>query len=162
MKSRGIPIARCVRHAAGANRPRSALATKSITRSKTPRPRERLRDTPDPRYDNAEERRVITGSERTPRARSANRCATITAERTYRVSFSGDEVINEHMLLAVAIAVTGVKSLEIDHVPNNVTYRSAFTPNEVDERARIRVESRDPATVAGIVAAIEQHRRQHR
>ncbi len=60
------------------------------------------------------------------------------------------------MLLAVAIAATGVTRLEIDHVPNNVTYRAALTPNEVDERARIRVESRDPAMVAGIVAAIER------
>ena len=60
------------------------------------------------------------------------------------------------MLLAVAIAATGVTRLEIDHVPNNISYRSALTPNEVDERSRIRVESRDPATVAAIVAAIER------
>ncbi|MGA7572190.1 MAG: hypothetical protein WBG27_00910 [Candidatus Aquilonibacter sp.] len=59
------------------------------------------------------------------------------------------------MLLAVAISAAGVTRLEIDHVPNNVSYRTALTPSEVDERARIRVESRDPATVAAIVAAIE-------
>lgn len=59
------------------------------------------------------------------------------------------------MLLAVAIVATGVTRLEIDHVPNNISYRTALTPSEVDERARVRVESRDSATVAGIVAAIE-------
>ncbi|MGC2131083.1 MAG: hypothetical protein WA629_13420 [Candidatus Aquilonibacter sp.] len=59
------------------------------------------------------------------------------------------------VLLAVAIAATGVTRLEIDHVPNNISYRTALTPSEVDERARIRVESRDPATVSAIVAAIE-------
>jgi hypothetical protein len=60
------------------------------------------------------------------------------------------------MLLAVAIAASGVTRLEIDHVPNNISYRTALTPREVDERARIRVESRDPLTVAAIVAAIER------
>ena len=59
------------------------------------------------------------------------------------------------MLLAVAVAATGVTRLEIYHVPNKISYRTALSPGEVDERARIRVESRDPATVAAIVAAIE-------
>jgi hypothetical protein len=58
------------------------------------------------------------------------------------------------MLLAVAISVTGVTRLEIDHVPNNVRYRTALSPNDLDERARVRIESRDPAAIARIVAAI--------
>ncbi|HUN29866.1 MAG TPA: hypothetical protein VMV65_08650 [Alphaproteobacteria bacterium] len=60
------------------------------------------------------------------------------------------------MVLAIAIAATGATRLEIDHVPNNVNYRTALSPRDVEERARIRVESRDPATVASIVAAIER------
>jgi hypothetical protein len=59
------------------------------------------------------------------------------------------------MLLAVAISVNGATRLEIDHVPNSVSYRTALSPSDLDERARIRIESRDPATIARIVAAIE-------
>lgn len=61
-----------------------------------------------------------------------------------------------HMLLAVAIAVTGAKTLEIDHVRNDIAYRSALTPSELRARATVRVESRDPKTIAGIVAAVRQ------
>jgi hypothetical protein len=52
------------------------------------------------------------------------------------------------MLLAVAISVNGATRLEIDHVPNSVSYRTALSPSDLDERARIRIESRDPATIA--------------
>jgi hypothetical protein len=60
----------------------------------------------------------------------------------------------DHMLLAVAIAVSGVKSLEIDHVPNDISYRAALTPADLAARPILRVESRDPEKLAGIVAAI--------
>ena len=60
----------------------------------------------------------------------------------------------DHMLLAVAIAVSGVKSLEIDHVPNDVSYRAALSASEVGARARIRVESRNPQTIAGVLTSI--------
>lgn len=60
------------------------------------------------------------------------------------------------MVLAVAIAVTGVKSLQIDHVPNDVSYRTALTPSDVAARARLRVESRNPKTIESIVAAIRR------
>lgn len=60
------------------------------------------------------------------------------------------------MVLAVAIAVTGAKTLEIDHVRNDISYRSALTPNELRAHATVRVESRDPKTIAGIVAAVRQ------
>ncbi len=59
------------------------------------------------------------------------------------------------MLLAVAISVTGATRLEINHVPNNVSYRTALSPRDLDGRARIRIESRNPAAIARIVAAIE-------
>ncbi len=58
------------------------------------------------------------------------------------------------MVLAVAITVTGTKSLEIDHVPNDIAYRTALTPSDVAARARVRVESRNPQTIERIVAAI--------
>lgn len=60
------------------------------------------------------------------------------------------------MLLAVTIALKGVKALEIDHVPNNVSYRTALTPSELAARARVRVETRDPHTIASIVTAIRK------
>lgn len=60
------------------------------------------------------------------------------------------------MVLAVAIAVTGVKSLEIDHVPNDVSYRTALTPRDIAARARVRVESRNLQTIESIVAAIRR------
>lgn len=62
----------------------------------------------------------------------------------------------QHMLLAVAIAVTGVKSLEIDHVPNDIAYRTALTPSEVGARARVRVETRNPQTIGAVLTAIKQ------
>jgi hypothetical protein len=60
------------------------------------------------------------------------------------------------MLLAVAIAVKSVKALEIDHVPNNIAYRTALGPRELGERARTRVETRDPRIIAAIVNAIQK------
>jgi hypothetical protein len=60
----------------------------------------------------------------------------------------------DHLLLAVAIAATSVKGLEIDHVPNDISYRAALTPTDVTARASVRVQSRDPQKVADIVAAI--------
>jgi hypothetical protein len=60
------------------------------------------------------------------------------------------------MLLAVALALKGVKALEIDHVPNNISYRTALGPGEVASRARMRVETRDPHAVAAIVGAIRE------
>jgi hypothetical protein len=60
------------------------------------------------------------------------------------------------MLLAVALALKSVKALEIDHVPNSVSYRTALGPRELNERARVRVETRDPAAIAAIVRAIHQ------
>ena len=62
----------------------------------------------------------------------------------------------DHVLLAVAIAATGVKSLEIDHVPNDISYRAALMPSEVGARARVRVESRNPQTIENILGAIRQ------
>ncbi|HTV94014.1 MAG TPA: hypothetical protein VMG98_15010 [Verrucomicrobiae bacterium] len=62
----------------------------------------------------------------------------------------------DHLVLAAAISTAGAARIEIDHVPNNVSYRAALSPRDVGERARIRVESRDPHTVAYIVAAIER------
>ena len=62
----------------------------------------------------------------------------------------------DHLVLAAAISVAGASRIEIDHVPNDLTYRAALLPHEVAERARIRVESRDRATIAPIVAAIER------
>lgn len=60
----------------------------------------------------------------------------------------------DHLLFAVAIAATSVKGIEIDHVPNDISYRAALAPSDVASRASVRVESRDPHKVAGIVAAI--------
>jgi hypothetical protein len=60
------------------------------------------------------------------------------------------------MILAAAIAVSGASRIEIDHVPNNIAYRAALSVREVGQRARIRVESRDPQTVGHIVTAIER------
>ncbi len=62
----------------------------------------------------------------------------------------------QHLVLAVAIAVGGVKSLEIDHVPNDIAYRVGLTPADLADRAAVRVESRDPQKIAGIVAAIRE------
>ncbi len=61
-----------------------------------------------------------------------------------------------HMLLAVALALKSVKALEIDHVPNNIAYRTALGPNELASRARMRVETRDPRAIAAIVGAIRE------
>jgi hypothetical protein len=60
------------------------------------------------------------------------------------------------MLLAVALAMKGVKTLEIDHVPNNISYRTALGPRELASRARTRVETRDPRAIAVIVSAIQK------
>jgi hypothetical protein len=60
----------------------------------------------------------------------------------------------DHMLLAVAIAVSGVKSLEIDHVPNDISYRAALTPADIAARAILHVQSHNREKVADIVAAI--------
>lgn len=60
------------------------------------------------------------------------------------------------MVLAVAIAVSGIKGLEIDHVPNDISYRAGLGPTDLAARASVRVESRDPQKIAGIVAAIRQ------
>ncbi len=60
------------------------------------------------------------------------------------------------MVLAVAIAVTGAKSLQIDYVPSDISYRSALTPSDVAARARVRVESRNPQTIESVVAAIRR------
>lgn len=62
----------------------------------------------------------------------------------------------DHIILAAAIAVGVTARIEIDHVPNNIAYRAALSARDVGERARIRVESRDPQTVAHIVTAIER------
>jgi hypothetical protein len=62
----------------------------------------------------------------------------------------------QHMVLAVAIALSAAKTVEIDHVRNDISYRSALTPAELRARATVRVESRDATTIAGIVAAIRQ------
>jgi hypothetical protein len=62
----------------------------------------------------------------------------------------------DHLILAAAISVAGASRIEIDHVPNDIAYRAALSPRDVGERARIRVESRDRATVAHIVTAIER------
>ncbi|HEX8805732.1 MAG TPA: hypothetical protein VF741_02240 [Candidatus Aquilonibacter sp.] len=60
------------------------------------------------------------------------------------------------MLLAVTLALNGVKVLEIDHVPNNISYRTALGPGELASRARVRVESRDPRAITTIVSAIQK------
>lgn len=60
------------------------------------------------------------------------------------------------MLLAVTLALKGVKGIEIDHVPNNVAYRTALGPSELAARARVRVETRDPHAIATIVSAIRE------
>jgi|HubBroStandDraft_1064217.scaffolds.fasta_scaffold167216_2 hypothetical protein len=62
----------------------------------------------------------------------------------------------DHVILAAAISVGSASRIEIDHVPNNISYRAALSPRDVGDRASIRVESRDPQTVAHIVAAIER------
>ncbi len=62
----------------------------------------------------------------------------------------------DHLVLAAAISVAGASRIEIDHVPNNISYRAALSPRDVGQRARIRVESRDPHTIASIIAAIER------
>jgi hypothetical protein len=62
----------------------------------------------------------------------------------------------QHTVLAIAIAVSGVKGLEIDHVRNDISYRAALKATEIAARAGVRVESRDPQKIAGIVAAIRQ------
>jgi hypothetical protein len=59
-------------------------------------------------------------------------------------------------LLAVVLAVKGVKALEIDHVRNDISYRTALGPRELASRARTRVETRDPHTIAAIVSAIQK------
>ena len=62
----------------------------------------------------------------------------------------------DHLVLAAALSIAGASRIEIDHVPNNIDYRAALSPRDVSKRARVRVESRDPATVAHIVAVIER------
>lgn len=62
----------------------------------------------------------------------------------------------QHTVLAIAIAVSGVKGLEIDHVRNDISYRAGLKATDLAARAGVRVESRDPQKIAGIVAAIRQ------
>jgi hypothetical protein len=59
-----------------------------------------------------------------------------------------------HLLFAAAIAAGTVKGLEIDHVRNDILYRSALTTSDVTLRASARVQSRDSKTIAAIVRAI--------
>jgi hypothetical protein len=67
----------------------------------------------------------------------------------------------DHLVLAVAIVATNVKGLQIDHVRNDIAYRSALTPSDVQARATIRVESRDAQTIEAIISAIRQTATQH-
>jgi hypothetical protein len=62
----------------------------------------------------------------------------------------------DHVVLAVAIAATSVKGLQIDHVRNDMLYRSALSANEVGARATVHVASQDPEKIAGIVTAIRE------
>jgi hypothetical protein len=60
----------------------------------------------------------------------------------------------DHLLLAVAIAATGVKGVEIDHVRNDISYRSALDASDVAERATVHVASQDPQKIHNVVTAI--------
>jgi hypothetical protein len=60
----------------------------------------------------------------------------------------------DHLVLAVAIAATGVKGLEIDHVRNDISYRSGLSANEVVAHATVHVTSQDPRKIAEVIAAI--------
>jgi len=55
---------------------------------------------------------------------------------------------------AVALALGPIRDVRVDHVPCRVSYRSALRPRDVDERARIHVETRDPSAIGRLVRAI--------
>jgi hypothetical protein len=57
--------------------------------------------------------------------------------------------------LALAISLRSVRSVEIDHVPNRLQFRSALTPAELDARAPIRVETQRAEAIGAILRAIE-------
>lgn len=48
-----------------------------------------------------------------------------------------------------------ILALAIDHVSNRISYRAALRPRDVDERACVHVETRNRASIARVLDAID-------
>lgn len=60
------------------------------------------------------------------------------------------------IIAMAAFALGNVSRVQIDHVPNSLAFRTALTPALVDQRARIHLDTRDPALLGRIVSALER------